>query len=296
MGFQMNCQIRRVSAAFATAVAMAATGLVLSAASPNAARAQGAQGAQGVLRGYLYDDATGTPIRGTVMLVDPASDAAVMYKATDSLGQFSLEAGTGIYRIAAIHPGWKSVLSAPISLRSGERLTIRVPIAAAGDPSHHIGVLEHIQPTGSGGAQLADLDGMGAFRSRKALGTGLHYERAQFDRSRVSTLGEFLQTVPGLSVVDPSSTSSMQLMRNSASAAASSTAGMASSTCHLGWFLDGHRMDIPGISDGMTDRLGTLQLDGLEGVEVFRGLSEMPAQFASPDLRCGAVAIWSRRG
>jgi len=36
-------------------------------------------------------------------------------------------------------------------------------------------------------------------------------------------------------------------------------------------------------------------LDAVEAVEVFRGLSETPAQFADPDLRCGVVAIWSRR-
>ena len=288
MGFQINCQTRRASSLIATVVAMATAGLLLSVAAPDVARAQG------VLKGYLYDDATGTPIRGTVMLVDPASDAAVVYKATDSLGQFSLEAATGIYRIAAIHPGWKSVLSAPIPLRSGERLTIRVPIAAAGDPAHQIGVLEHVRPEGSDDQQPAKFDDMSAFKSRRALGTGLHYDRTQFEQSRVSTLGEFLQTVPGLSVTDPSSTSSMQLMRNSASST-SSTAGLLPNGCQIGWFLDGHRIDIPGVADGMTDRLGTLQLETLEGVEVFRGLSEMPAQFSAPDLRCGAIAIWTRR-
>src|SRR5690348_10194661 len=66
--------------------------------------------AQAVVRGTLYDDASGTPIRGTVMLIDPATDAPVVYKTTDSLGWFSLEAKDGVYRIAAIHPGYKSIL------------------------------------------------------------------------------------------------------------------------------------------------------------------------------------------
>ena len=284
MGFQLNCHRRSATAV----LTVAAAGFALLAASPRLATAQG------VLRGVLYDDASGTPIRGTVMLVDPATDAAVTYNATDSLGRFNLQAQTGIYRIAAIHPGYKSILSAPISLQSGERLTIRVPIAAAGDPSHHIGVVEHVRPGGSTVAAPVKRDGLNGFRSRKAIGDGLHYDRASFEQARVATLGEFLQTVPGFSVTDPGSTSSMQLMRNAASTASSAAAGVPNN-CYIGWFLDGHRIDIPGTNDGMTDGLGRIQLDDLDGVEIFRGLSEMPLEFAAPDLRCGAIAIWSRR-
>jgi hypothetical protein len=284
MGFPFFCQRRSASAV----LTLAAAGFALLAVSPRVATAQG------VLRGVLYDDASGTPIRGTVMLVDPATDAAVVYNATDSLGRFNLQAQTGIYRIAAIHPGYKSILSAPISLQSGERLTIRVPIAAAGDPSHQIGVVEHVHPDGSGAAAPVQRDALSGFRARKAVGDGLHYDRAAFERSRVTTLGEFLQTVPGFSVTDPGSTSSMQLMRNAATVA-SSAGSVTPTSCYLGWFLDGHRIDIPGSNDGMTDGLGRLQLDDLDGVEIFRGLSEMPLEFAAPDLRCGAIAIWTRR-
>ncbi len=34
----------------------------------------------------------------------------------------------------------------------------------------------------------------------------------------------------------------------------------------------------------------------IEGIEVYRGLSELPGIFASPEAqRCGAVAVWLRR-
>ena len=68
------------------------------------------------------------------------------------------------------------------------------------------------------------------------------------------------------------------------------------SACHVGWFVDGHRMDMPGRTDPVTEGLGTMALENVEAVEVFRGLSEMPAEFAAPDLRCGAIAVWTRRG
>jgi hypothetical protein len=249
--------------------------------------------AQAVVRGILYDDATGAPVRGTVMLVDPRNDAPVVHMATDSLGQFNLQAGTGVYQIAAVRSGYTSVLSAPVSFQSGERLTIRVPIAQTGDPQHQIGVLEHVRPE----AKVQEgrrADVMSSFEARRITGTGLHYDRQQLEKSNVNTLGELLQSVPGFNVVDPSSTSSMQMART-----ANYTMGLrgpTGGTCHVGWFVDGHRVDLPGRSDPMTDGLGQIQIDAIEAVEVFRGLSEMPPEFAAPDLRCGAVAIWSRKG
>jgi len=38
--------------------------------------------AQAVIRGTLYDDVTGLPLQGTVMLVDPNTDAAVVHTPT----------------------------------------------------------------------------------------------------------------------------------------------------------------------------------------------------------------------
>src|SRR3954452_5305 len=75
--------------------------------------------AQAVIRGVLYDDGNGSPVRGTVMLVDPATDAAVVHVVTDSAGQFTLQVHRGSYQIAAVRPGYNSVLSAPVPLQDG---------------------------------------------------------------------------------------------------------------------------------------------------------------------------------
>ena len=256
--------------------------------------------AQVIVRGILYDDATGARLRGTVMLVDPATDAAIVHTTPDSLGQFSLKTSPGVFQIAAVRPGYTSVLSAPVKAQNGEQYTVHIPIAVAAEPTHRIAVVEHIKPT-AGVAQDANeqvADGMAPadadkFRTRKALGTGLHYGRKDFEKLNVTTLGEFLQGIPGLSVRDPSSTSSMQTTRASTMPAGLAPRGVAA--CHMGWFVDGHRMDLPGRLDPVTDGLGSMQLDAISAVEVFRGLSEMPPEFADPDLRCGAIAIWTRR-
>lgn len=245
---------------------------------------------QVVIRGILYDDATGLPVRGAVMLVDPSTDAPVAHVRADSAGQFALQTREGQYQIAAVFPGYTSVLSAPVSLQDGEQMTVHVPIAVSGDPTHQIAVVQHVKPAHS--SVRSEGSRLSAFNARRALGTGLHFDAQQIAHSHAATLGEFLQNVPGLSVTDPATTSSMSMIRNIGSLATSgrSTAG----ACHIAWFIDGRRIDLPGMSDPITQGLGMMTLDNVIGIEVFRGLSELPPEFADPDVRCGAVALWTR--
>jgi hypothetical protein len=248
--------------------------------------------AQAVVRGILYDDATGERLRGTVMLVNPATDAAVLHTATDTLGQFTMQFRGGTVQVAAVRAGYKSILSAPMALQNGERLTIRIPIAVDGDPTHAIGVLEHIRPgdNNKGDARKAALDG---FDTRRRVGTGLHYDHTQLVHSQTRTLGEFLQNVPGLRIGDPTSANSTTVMRSQALQMASSIGGR---SCRVAWFVDGHRLDIAGQTDSMTDALGSMSLDNVAGLEIFRGVSEIPSEFADPDIRCGAIAVWTKVG
>lgn len=268
----------------ATAVAFACTVFAISSA-----------GAQAVVRGFLYDDATGRPIPGTVMLVDPSSDAPVVHVATDSSGQFQLQARASTYQLAAVRPGYKSVLSAPIRFQDGERLTVRIPIAENGDPQNKIGVMEHVRPAAQVKAESKGPDNDGGVASRKSAGVGLQYNHDDFDKTSFQTLGAFLQSVPGLRVGDPRSASSMVMTRTGATMVSSALTRNPANDCHVGWYMDGHRMDLPGRADPLTDGLASISLDAIEAVEVFRGLSETPAQFADPDLRCGVVAVWTRR-
>jgi hypothetical protein len=133
------------------------------------------------------------------------------------------------------------------------------------------------------------------FEGRRSVGMGLHYDRQQLANTGRATLGDFLRTVPGVTLRDANGVSSVQMSRD-AGMPSLTFAGSSVSSCHVGWFIDGHRMDLPGQSDPLTDGLGSMQLETIEAVEVFRGISEMPAQFAEPDLRCGAIALWMRRG
>jgi len=274
MGSQLNSCAR---AAYLALVALAAPATIA---------------AQVVVRGIVYDDSTGARLAAAgVLLVDPRTDAPVANTKTDSVGQFILKSSKGVYQIAAVREGYTSVLSAPVDFVDGEQLTIRIPIATGGDPRNRIGVLEHTKATAASSRSADNVGGLAGVARRRLVGTGVQYDRSQLEKSTAQTVGQFLEAVPGVSIRDPNVTSSVQMTRG----VNSPTTVRGPSSCHVGWFIDGQRIDRQG-SNPLTDGLSAIRLDDVEALEVFRGLAEMPPEFAAPDLRCGAVALWMRRG
>lgn len=267
--------------------AAAAATFVFAVAGPRMVRAQA------VLRGFIYDDASGGRLNGgTVMLVDPVTDAPVVHVSADSLGQFILRGPAGHYQIAAVHAGYTSVLSAPIAFEDGESMTIRVPLATTGDPTHNIGVLEHTKTDIAPKRVATGREWTDGFRMRKTLGMGVRFDRNELAHSRAVTVGDLLRRVPGVAIGSDNSTASVAMRRTGMAGLRATSIG---TPCQVGWFVDGRRIDRPGDTDPVTASLASMHLDELEALEVFRGLSEMPAEFADPDLQCGAVALWTRR-
>ena len=253
-------------------------------------------GAQAVIKGTLYDDAKGSPVGGgAVMLVDPGTDGPVVHTRTDSLGSFELSIGrSGSFQIAAVREGYTSMLSAPIPLVNGERLVIRIPIATSGDPQHNISVLSHTRP--SIVQPLADQRAANMTQGHRSAGLGLIFDRARLESSTARNLADFLRTVPGISATDGDMDVTSFRMNRSPDMSLLGSNANSPAACHVGWFLDGRRIDHRGPgSDPIVDGLGSIPLEQLESVEVFRGVSEMPTDFFEPDLRCGAISLWLRR-
>lgn len=232
------------------------------------------------------------------MLVDPASDGPVVNTHTDSLGGFELSVGrSGSYQIAALHEGYTSMLSAPIPLVSGERMVIRVPIAANGEPQHNISVLSHVKPNIA--PVPADRRAAEAMKQHRAAGLGLAFDRTKLVASSARNLGDFLRTVPGMMASEGADMDATSFrMNRSPDMSMYGAANSSAAACHVGWFLDGRRVDHRGPvvgADPIVEGLSAIPLDQLESVEVFRGVSEMPTELFESDLRCGAISLWTRQ-
>lgn len=67
-----------------------------------------------------------------------------------------------------------------------------------------------------------------------------------------------------------------------------------SASCNRGMlvYLDGTKFPLRGTRDGI-DRIPA---SDVAAMEVYRGPSELPAEFSGSDARCGVVAIWTKRG
>ena len=62
--------------------------------------------------------------------------------------------------------------------------------------------------------------------------------------------------------------------------------------CYMSVYVDGVRIWAPGTDDPPDfDRLRNNQY---EGVEVYRGPSELPTQYQGTGAACGAILLWSR--
>ena len=123
------------------------------------------------------------------------------------------------------------------------------------------------------------MDFLRGFYERKERGVGYFLTREDIMNHGSRDLSNILHSVPGLRAT-PSQFGQSRLDTRS-----SPTLGR---PCQVRVYVDGmiyrRADDLPGISP----------LD-IEGIEVYRGRSEIPAEFADPDANCGVVAIWSRR-
>jgi outer membrane cobalamin receptor len=100
-------------------------------------------------------------------------------------------------------------------------------------------------------------------------------------------VSDLLRTVPGV-----------QLEATGAGTRPRVTFGRASgSDCATQIFVDGFLVNRGG-PGGVNDiRLDDVVSPGaVEGIEIYRGLSTVPAEFLNADAGCGVIAVWTRRG
>jgi hypothetical protein len=136
------------------------------------------------------------------------------------------------------------------------------------------------------------------FRRRLRTGHGLYITRAQVERRNPMAVTDLLRDVPGVTVTG-SGSGLRPKVRTARSAQYSALAG----GCDTQIFVDGFLMNprVPGRSGGAWQPIDfrideAVTPSSVEGIEIYRGLSEVPAEFLTPDARCGVIAIWTKRG
>jgi hypothetical protein len=176
---------------------------------------------------------------------------------TDANGRFRLSAlPAGPQTVEVRYPGFEPVVL-DVTLQGDELFTI---------------------PTGV----LSLLEEVTGFQRRRAKGRGEFVDREQLDGRHARQLSDVLRQVAGVRVESRvgegpgAGRFRIRMIR-------------APENCHPIAFLDGAFLG----STALFDVDGVISVDALHQLEVYRGLGEVPAEFALPGAQCGVLVMWT---
>lgn len=138
--------------------------------------------------------------------------------------------------------------------------------------------LEVIARSGGGTSSV-----LANFHHRRLRGFGVYLTREEIERTPASRVTDLLARVPGVRFASsgPGNRRVVEMSR------AASPRG-----CPVQVYMDGMHITRDGGSAAIDE---LVSIAAVEGLEVYRGLATVPAEFLSPEAVCGVIAIWTRR-
>ena len=247
--------------------ALRAALVVCATASFAASVAQAQEGApwRGVVAGIVRDSSGARlPSVGVVAL------AVGVQTVTDDSGAFRLTGlPSGSVTIQLRRLGYVPA-SLVLTLGAGETREMRVVLAQTAEELDGVDV------------HASALRGkMSGFNARRVRGVGTFITREEIEKRQPGKMSQLLRYVPGVYV--PQDNSDMR----PSGVGMRRAAGLSSQgSCGVQLYVDGQHYP-----DG---RLDDFRPAEVEGIEIYKSASEIPAAFRSRDTMCGVIAIWTR--
>lgn len=110
------------------------------------------------------------------------------------------------------------------------------------------------------------------FEIRRREGRGQFVTRSEIEQRRAASVGDLLRTLNGLRMLCTRQSCEVRMTRTN---------------CRPGYFADGYPVDATTVE--------RMPVNDVFGVEVY-DLFEVPVRLQRPELRCGVIAVWTRRG
>ncbi|MEP6491960.1 MAG: TonB-dependent receptor [bacterium] len=227
----------------------------------------GAQERTGSVGGVVRDSA-GAPIRQVVIGVVGSTNVSHHTASNDS-GVFRLGGlGAGPVRLYARRIGFApETSSVTIALES----TGRANFVLYANPVELSATVTQVDATRGK---------MGPFNRRKARGVGSFITRAEIEKRQTGTISELLRYLPGVGVTQKMAGEPQPVhMQRSINSTVQGA-------CAVQLYVDGHPYP-----NGSVDDFSPI---AMEGIEVYRSASEIPADFRTRDATCGVIALWTR--
>jgi len=234
--------------------------------------------------GRVIDDLTEFPISGARVTLLTWDGAELERTEADPAGNFSfwVKRRSGV-KIRVAHFGYEANTTPTLYFdnRSFFQVEVRMdPDAILLAPLEVIAWSERPED--------AMLEG---FRRRVQTGLGTFITREEVEDRHPALVTDLLREVPGLQLASSG--------RGNRPAVRMALAG--SQDCATQIFVDGFLVNRRAIgNDGyqpMDFRIDdVVSPESVEGIEIYKGLGTVPAEFLNPDAVCGVIAIWTRRG
>lgn len=220
-----------------------------------------------VIQGMLVDDASEAPIEAATIVLLVDDSVAIDNAATDTAGFFRVSAeDAGDYRLIARRIGYPATISHPLRLSPGDTLRVEFRIAAGAV------LLDPVVVTGRRRAPPPDIRDFYARADQAIFGTFI--TRDEIERANAVRASDLLRRIPGMHVGPLQWGSATATMRG----------------CTPTIIIDGVVANYERSIDNLVTPMD------LEGIEVYRASSQVPAQYGGMRIRCGAIMLWTRRG
>lgn len=247
-----------------------ATGLLLLSA--------GGLDAQVTVHGRVLEDETEAAIPAAGVILTAPDGRLLQEVVTDGDGFFRFDPVTReAVRLEVSRLGYASTTTSVLHFDEYDlfRVELRLTPEAV-----LVAPLEVVARSRAGGPVLE------GFEDRRATSaTGWFFTREDIERLRPSFVTDVVARVPGVRLESSGRGAQRTLSM-------SRTAAMG--RCPVQVFVDGFGLNAGTGGEVALD--DAVALPSVEGIEVYRGLSSVPAPFMSPEAHCGVVAIWTRRG
>jgi hypothetical protein len=232
------------------------------------------------IHGIVVDGAGEEPIPAATVTLSTNRGRWRRSVRTDPAGLWSFDAvSPGAYTLRAARLGYAEAAGELEVAADTPRVTLRMGARTV--------ALRPFTVVGAGDRETEPM--LRGFYARLRGGAGRFVTRAEIEERSPSRVSDLLRGMPNVSVLPPPAGLGGGIV----------TRGSAPGGCAVVVFVDGVRLThaVPGARLPEAVPLDDHVSPGdVEGIELYRGESDTPAEFSTRWSRCGTVVVWTRRG
>lgn len=236
--------------------------------------------AQTLVRGRLLDAGSGGAISQATVVISANRGRWQQATVTDSTGGFSFaDVAAGPYRLRATRIGYREAVG-ELGLAADSVIDLELRMAGSAV------VLQPVTVVTRSERRVSPV--LRGFYTRMQHGSGRFITREEIERRHANHVTDLLRNIPNLR---PSAARQGTTLSNSSN----------SDRCTVVYFVDGQQVNRPSMNS-RGGPVSDISIDDyvnaaeVEGIEIYRGESDTPAEFATRWVQCGTVVIWTRRG